>query len=377
MSSASTTLGALPSPSQPTTATTATTRSPWISGPWFDLLCIANIFWPLMMLLIYGFGQIQQAEWFKQINEEYGLNLVVKFETTLDFWLVYLLITPHRWVTLALVFGDAQKFQERSRMFMWIALLAALFVLINAVTTEELVLVLLVDYVWNAWHFGAQHSGVSRIYARIAHPGDQRWALLEKILLRTFFVYVILRAGIPLMNQNSRAVWLGWFDNLTPYFYYSDWPMLALPLTVLMTEVVRFHQLAWGRMIYLVSVCSLYSGIMLCSHYNQIPNQGQPITAGLLLAVTIFHSTEYLGIVSWSVRKTYARREQGFLPFVAKHWSLSLPLFMLGLGTGAYFLHHHDEQMQRAWFGLNAIVSFMHYAYDGMIWKSRPSKSAG
>ncbi len=56
----------------------------------FDLPFVANVFWPLF--LIVGFV---------------GSSVLSE---SIDFWMVYLLITPHRWVTLVLVFGDHDRY---------------------------------------------------------------------------------------------------------------------------------------------------------------------------------------------------------------------------------------------------------------------------
>src|SRR5262249_42745173 len=70
----------------------------WLFGPWVDALLIANIAWPLLVLL--------------QAGEGFGSR------PGLQFWQVYYVTTPHRWITLAIVFLDRERFRERRRMFL-------------------------------------------------------------------------------------------------------------------------------------------------------------------------------------------------------------------------------------------------------------------
>src|SRR5688500_2706334 len=52
----------------------------WLLGPWFDLFFIANLAWPLVLLAPLG--------------ESFGGH------SGLQFWQVYYITTPHRWITL-------------------------------------------------------------------------------------------------------------------------------------------------------------------------------------------------------------------------------------------------------------------------------------
>ncbi len=78
-------------------------------------------------------------------------------------------------------------------------------------STQTLVLLLLVDYVWNAWHFASQHSGISRIYGRTARPELQTRGLVEKVALRVFILYAIFRPLVyPVFESEEVSTWPGW-----------------------------------------------------------------------------------------------------------------------------------------------------------------------
>jgi hypothetical protein len=347
-------VAAPPAPAQPAAPLAA--RSPWLVGPWFDLLFFANITWPVIALLT-------------AVGVSYGIP---EINAGLGFWMMWLLATPHRWITLGLVFLDRERFNQRPSAYTLIFLFFLAMTLSLASQGEKAIaLLVIIDFFWNAWHFAAQHSGISRIYARLANPADKSNGMFEKVVLRTFAVYVIVRlAGIPITNLAIWQFWLGWFDVIRPYFVYLDFPMFALPILLLAREIPGLCRASLGRFIYLSSVCLLYSGLLLGVHLDE---SFGPIEAGLFAAITIFHSTEYLAIVSWSVKKRHAKTKEGVFGYLAPRWGLSLGIFMVALGVGAWAINHHFAFY---WALATLFVSYLHYAYDGMIWKVRRPATA-
>ena len=45
-----------------------------------------------------------------------------------------------------------------------------------------------------------------------------------------------------------------------------------------------------------------------------------------------------------------------------------LPVFVLVLGAGGWLM---DQRLLEVWLFLNVVVAFLHYAYDGLIWRHR------
>jgi hypothetical protein len=150
----------------------------------------------------------------------------------------------------------------------------------------------------------------------------------------------------------------GWLDVI----------FLIPPLLLLGGEVRRFRASAIGRLAYLVSVIAAYTTALFAVHYHNIL-----LTIAVLLAIALFHATEYLAIVSWAVLRKPARERKGAFAILAPRWTLSLVLFMVVLGVSGWALNSH---LQREWAVLTLAVSFLHYAYDGMIWKARRAKPA-
>ncbi|HTR77089.1 MAG TPA: hypothetical protein VMH39_03230 [Gemmatimonadaceae bacterium] len=333
----------------------------WIVGPWFDLAFFANLTWPIFALL-WGAGVYFSAD-------PAHPNTPINF--TVGIWALFLLATPHRWITPMLVFLDGDRFKQRPNAYVGLFVLF-LALTLTFVSLDLVVLLLIMDWIWNAWHFAAQHSGISRIYGRVVNPADKSSGMFEKVVLRMFVVYVILRlGGAPVMGLD-RERWLWWLDKALPYFRFADYPMLLLPVILLAREARGLSRASLGRFVYLSSICLLYSAIVVTVHmpHSKI-NVG--MAEGLIFAIGIVHSTEYLAIVSWSVKKRFATSTHGVFSYLAPRWGMALGIFAFALGFGGLMMHLHYE---RAWVIVTLFVSYLHYGYDGMIWKVRRPATA-
>jgi hypothetical protein len=323
----------------------AASQSPggWLVGPWFDALLIANVAWPLVLLL--------------QIGDGFGGRDGV------SFWQIYFVTTPHRWITLALVFLDRERFGQRKAAFLAVAAAAIALCLGVRMTTGALTCLLAIDYVWNAWHFASQHHGIYRIYERLGDPGRAASPVrlaVEKWSLRLFLLYVILRVAggtwsAPALDQGLAR---------------ADWLAVLVPLTLVAADLMRFRAAAWGRTLYLVSVCGLYLALLAAVHTRR-----PALVLSLATASALFHAIEYLSLVGWSVQKRHAAvgKRMGLLGWLAPRWAVALGVFLVVLGVGGWLL---DQRWLETWLTVNVIVAFLHYAYDGMIWRSRPAAAA-
>src|SRR5262245_53466254 len=197
----------------------------WLVNPWFDALLIANIGWPLLLLWQLGDG----------FSGRDGLQ----------FWQIYFVTTPHRWITLALVFLDRERFSHRRFAFLAVALATVAACLSVLLTTGTLTCLLTIDYAWNAWHFAAQHHGVYRIYQRRSGPAFTALAI-EKWALRLFLLYVIVRV--------AGATWS--YTTLERVLDTIDWLVLAVPAWLVVRDLPSGG--SRPRTLYLLSMTALY-----------------------------------------------------------------------------------------------------------------------
>jgi hypothetical protein len=329
-----------PAPAGPASGMAASWQAaPWLVSPAFDLLFVANVAWLLVLIPGFAYGQ----------------------STPITFWQLYFITTPHRWLTLFLVALDPDRRDGRDRWFIAIALVGAVLILGTQLTTGTLLCLLLLDYVWNGWHFASQHAGVLRIYARKGNA--LAWSGLERHGLRLFLCYVIART----------AAWaVGWLEPYPQWqeaLRYLDWSMLGLPLALVLSELTAgqgLHRLP--KRVYLLSVCGLYSGLLLA-----ITAHTSGLIVALSTAVAAFHAIEYLAIVTHYARQRRHTGSAGTFRAVAWRWSMVLACFLLMLGTVAVLAERYVPSW---WLALNLWVALLHYAYDGMIWKLRRAPTA-
>jgi hypothetical protein len=377
----STSLEAAPTkvPVSPQAAAPARAGKTWLFNPWFDVFLMCFAAWPIIVLL----RNWQLTSGLEHLREN-GSPL------SITFWQVYFLTTPHRWITLALVFGDRDKFAERPRMFIGLAIGALLACLACQLTLGSLALLMAADYIWNAWHFAAQHSGIHRIYGRMSRPDVARGAMFEKVVFRVFALYVLFRialvAALPEALENWKNASSTFLANVVPILQNADWLLLVCPALLLARELWDWRPSVVGRLVYLVSVLAIYAGALLVVHaYVDVVGQtsegdsGRDFWANLVLsfalAIAMFHATEYLAIVSWAVRRK--RNPSGIFAQLAPMWGMAMVIYLAALGLGGVIA---DARLQSVWVFLNLVVSFLHYGYDGMIWKQprpKPQPAAG
>jgi hypothetical protein len=311
----------------------------WIVSPAFDLLFFANLWWLVAFLPFFVSAERQS--------------------TAIDFWQVYFLTAPHRWLTLLLVSTDPDRRQHRTWLFLVLAIAAALIVPGMYTMTGAFTCLALVDYVWNAWHFASQHAGITRIYARKAGGGRPR---LETVLIRTFVTYTCLRL----------AGWTtGWTSDVpqaAAIISIVDLAILALPAWLLALDGLRRPADRSGKLTYLASITFMYGSLLLA-----VREGNHRLVLALTVASAAYHAVEYLAIVTFYA---WRRREHGSdSPFrtMAGHWLEVLAAFAVCVGIiGEYA----EREWQQLWMGLNLWAAFLHYAYDGMIWKLRRPATA-
>lgn len=322
----------------------------WLISPLVDTIFVANIVWPI---LVIASGNL------------YGHPI----DEALGFTIAYFIIMPHRWITLALVFLDKKRIEQDSRRYYMVGMSIILFACLTQLSLGTLTLLLAIDFLWTAWHFAAQHGGIARIYERQARPDSQTAGTLDKIVLRTLVLFAVMRlAGTSLPAIASGQEWLKWIPPLMVKMSWCDWVVLAMPLGLIVRELIDFRPSAFGRFVYLTSVTTLY-----CLMIVAVRMEWTTVKIGCAAAGTFFHSIEYLAIVSWNVQKNKSLHAISPFRYLVPRWTMFLLFFMAFCALSAFFLKQPFFQL---WVLVNLIISFMHYAYDGMIWKRPKKKSA-
>jgi hypothetical protein len=304
------------------------------------LLFLANLGWPLLLLP----------------------GVATRADTPIDFWQIYFLTLPHRWITLLLVVLDRDRRAGHERKLVWIAAALGLVVVGAYLGTGAFLCLAMVDYVWNAWHFASQHAGVLRMYSRKVGGGIE-W--LERWGVRGFITYAALRAagwttGAFEADPDALA-WLG----------AMDLAVLTVPAALLATNLIGFERARLGKLAYLGSVCLLYAGFVLSLHLRQS-------TWVLVFAAagSMFHAVEYLAVVTHYARRRESVGSEGPFRRLAKSWPVFLGVYVVALGAVGAWCSRPDSGVAVLWTGLNLWAALVHYAFDGIIWKLREPRTA-
>lgn len=320
-----------------TAAGAVAVRRHWLMTPWIDIVFVANAAWPLLLLV----------QWKDGFDGRAGLQ----------FWQVYFVTTPHRWITLALVAMDRDRLRPGRPVYLGLAAAVVLGCSTVWWSTGTLTCLLTIDYIWNAWHFAAQHQGIYRIYGRLSDPASGWRQSIERWGLRLFLLYVTLRVAIATWTEPASQTT---FDSL-------DWLVAVIPLAMLTRDAIRSSCIATGQIVYLLSISTLYLLLLWSVHMHR-----PALALSLTTASALFHALEYLAIVNWRIRQRHGAtdKDQDRVGTLASQWLMSLTIFVVVLGSGAWLLEHH---WARPWLFVNVIVAYLHYAFDGLIWR-RPSR---
>jgi hypothetical protein len=260
------------------------------------------------------------------------------------------------------VVADPDRREGRGWLLAGIAALAAVLVTGAYLGTGAFLCLAMADYLWNAWHFGSQHAGVLRMYSRKVGGGSP-W--LERWGVRGFVTYAAVRAA-AWATGDVRA-----HPQAVAWMHAADLAALLVPAALLLTNLAGADRDRAGKLAYLGSIGLLYSGVVLSVRFG-----AAELVLVFLAAGSLFHAVEYLAIVTH-----YARRRETVgtdRPFrtLARHWLAFLGLFALVLGSAGAWMARPDSGAVVLWQGLNLWASFVHYAFDGMIWKLRRPATA-
>ncbi len=341
---------ALEAPAARPTATTAPANG-WILSPTWDLLLLANVLWPLIALAVVMSPSVMppvaegEREW-------------------LPFLQLYLLSAPHRLITVPMVLLDARHMANWRRFALIAACLTAGGCLLAALGmavpygTSTLMYLMIVDFAWNAWHFASQHAGIARIYGRKAHPEDTvDDAIQEKATLRIMVLWVFMRVGMWHGMQGINAEMATWIANIAQWF---DPLFFLAPAWLLLREIRRVNAAAWGRIAYIGSAVALYGSMLVALRID-----GR-VLLGLFVAHACFHAIEYFAVIGWAASKKKGGAWEVVAPQAAM-WTVAF-VFVVGL------LNWGVAAVSLWWWGfLTLLISYIHYAWDGMIWKA-PTK---
>ena len=297
----------------------------------------------------------------------YGWLVVLLPLLWLDAWapvvvLVILMVNDlHRHYTFVLVYGEREEFEKRKSLYIGLPILAAL-VAFAFVYADSFPILLTISVLWTIYHSVGQKYGITRIYARKAGYGD---AWIEKGLIFSWFYYVVFaiaeKEAATLERFDAGRVVLGYIGEALPYMTVISDLILAVALVFVVLfvrqEYVNRHRMSVAKVLYVVSILLLYSLFF----------------RSLVLGYVVFgfsHAIEYIALVNIFVGNKYLKRPEArsLLARAARRLWLSSSLFGLGIVALCAAAKGWHQQA----FTIYIVGSgFLHFIYDGLIWKVR------
>ncbi|MDA0709079.1 MAG: hypothetical protein O3B73_02585 [bacterium] len=317
-------------------------KSNWIITPFVDLSCL-SLGWLAFFFIPY---------YFADHSETFRLLAVTTF-------------AAHRYFTFPLIYLDPVEFQRRKAIYLLTPVLCLAIVGLCYYFRIDEPEMFAIWYLFNYFHFVRQKYGILRIYSGKARWGHKR--------LDAWTSYLWGIAGFAFMfgyqsDVEGRVMhYLRTLSGGTPIPMEMTW--LAYLFASLITcvwlayEFLNPEQKNWPKLIFLFSVVFMYGVVPILS------------TDALFIATSFSHAAEYIALVGFTVKNKSRQHafESPVLARAARHILLSTAGFIIATSGMLYGL---KTLSLLAFLVFTYGTSFMHFIFDGMIWKLRRPRVA-
>lgn len=287
--------------------------------------------------------------------------LLFKSNTGLIIVLVLLVNYVHRHLTMALVYGQREEFDKNRQVYIYIPIIAIVVTTLS-VYFKVFIYLLTLSVLWTMYHSVAQKYGFTRIYSRKAGYGKS-W--IDKGILYSWFIYLffamLIYENSTLLKYKAGKVVLRALSGYMEYITYFSYVLLAVgivfTLIYIYEEIKNRKQLSIPKNIFVASTLAIYA---IFFH-------------SLIVGYVVFgfsHAIEYIAFVNIFVAAKYKKvdDEQKFFKKVSKKMWLYSGAFSVAIIVLSLIGMKLD---QNAFLIYIVGSSFLHFIYDGIIWKVR------
>ena len=317
-------------------------------------LSIDNKLWiknPLSDSVYFSFGWIVVFLALVLFQSHMGLIIVI----------VLLFNYVHRHYTMALVYGQKEEFDKRKQVYIYLPIIAIIVTALS-IYFKVFPYLLTLSVLWTMYHSVAQKYGFTRIYSRKAGYG-KGW--IDKGILYSWFFYLffamIIYERSTLLKYKAGRVIIGNLNNYMDYISTLSYALLAVSIVFtfiyIYEEIKNRKQISIPKNIFVVSTLSIYA---IFFH-------------SMVVGYIVFgfsHAIEYIAFVNIFVGAKYRKKPESkaFFSRVSKRrWLYSgvfsaviivLSIIGMKLDQNAFLIYIVGS-------------SFLHFVYDGLIWKVR------
>jgi tetratricopeptide (TPR) repeat protein len=342
-----------PNPSEGTAA-----ASPWIYGPWLDLVVGCGA-WSAPLLLISYFSIASSARAWSVAF--YALALFFNY--------------PHYMATIYRAYHREEDFHKYRIFTVHITALIVLTLVLAHSWVRILPWIFTIYLTWSPWHYSGQNYGLFMMFARRA--GANPSETVRRALYGAFIAsYLILFLGF---HTGASADPL--FISLGIPAIVSRWEQILLAVVFAALAWFGLSRLAretgWLKLLpSLTLFSSQFLWFVLPATISLIKGWEIPQSRYSTGVLAVMHSAQYLWITSY-----YARREaggEGTRPWRAwAYFSVliagGIALFVPGPWLASRVFHH---DFTSSFLIFTALVNIHHFLLDGAIWKLRDGKIA-
>ncbi len=267
----------------------------------------------------------------------------------------------HRHLTMALVYGQKEEFEKRKQVYIYLPVIA-LVVTALSLYFKVFPYLLTLSVLWTMYHSVAQKYGFTRIYSRKAGYG-KGW--IDKGILYSWFLYLFFAMLIyeqsTILKYEAGKVIIGHLSAYTNIISMFSYAVLAVSiiftLIYIYEEVKNREKISIPKNIFVVSTLCIYA---IFFH-------------SLIVGYVVFgfsHAIEYIAFVNIFVASKYKKVDDStklFKKVSNKQWLYSgvfsavivvLSLVGMKIDQNAFVIYIVGS-------------SFLHFIYDGLIWKVR------
>jgi hypothetical protein len=335
-------------------------RQHWLHNSFIDTF-FYSFGWLLMLapLLIFR-NDIYHALYYSGSLSEIGSHPEVMFPAMLVL-VVFMVNYVHRHLTFVLVYGDREEFD--SRKITYLALPLFMFIITAGFAYFNVFAVLLtLSVMWTMYHSVAQKYGLTRIYSRKAGYGT---SLLDRAVIFSWFAYLVFaladKEKDTLQNFSAGRTILEYIGDYVGLMGIISYVVLAVALlftvSYIATEYENRHRISIPKNLYVFSILFLYSIFL----YDMVVGY---------IVFAFSHGIEYIAFVNMYVKKKYRQNptSRSLLAQASRKLWVYSGLFSLLIISLCLIGMNYDKSAFATY-----IVgsSFLHFLYDGWIWKLR------
>jgi hypothetical protein len=267
----------------------------------------------------------------------------------------------HRHLTFVLVYGQKDEFAKRKLSYIIMPVAFALITVIS-ILVGVFKLLLVISVAWTLYHTVAQKYGFTRIYSRKAGYGK---AWIDKGIIYSWAIYLIFalaeRNKEVLDQYLAGQTILDAVGKYLPIFTLVSYAALAVAVyfTVIYVseELKNRDKISLPKNLFILSILLLYSIFF----YD------------LVIGYVVFgfsHAIEYIAFVNIFVHSKYTKRPEttSFFSKISKKQWIYSGVFSILLAGVCFLGIRYQENALAIYITAS---SFLHFIYDGWIWKLR------